>query len=78
MFRKLPDNWAQNKEHKMITECANQISSNHYFYRQKTNLDQIITFKNPNLDQIITFKNPKLGPDNNFTAYIYMYIYVHT
>ena len=24
------------------------------------------------MDQIITFKNPKLGPDNNFTAYIYM------
>ena len=37
-------------------------------------MDQIITLKNPNLDQIITFKNPKLGPDNNFTAYIYIYI----
>ena len=37
-------------------------------------MDQIITFKNPNLDQIITFKNPKLGPDNNFAAYIYIYI----
>ena len=34
------------------------------FYKKKTNLDQIITFK-----------NPKLGPDNNSTACIYIYIY---
>ena len=54
----------------MITECANQIAWNHYFYRLKTSLDQIITSKNPYLDQIITSQNPKLGPDNNFTAYI--------
>ena len=27
------------------------------------------------MDQIITFKTPKLGPDNNTTAYIYIYIY---
>ena len=25
-FRKLPDNWAPKKKHKMITECANQIA----------------------------------------------------
>ena len=30
--------------------------------------------KKTNLDQIITFKTPKLGPDNNTTAYIYIYI----
>ena len=29
-FRKLPQNWGQ-KKHKMITECAKQISWNHYF-----------------------------------------------
>ena len=28
-----------------------------------------------NLDQIITSKRAKLGPDNNLTAYIYIYIY---
>ena len=27
------------------------------------------------MDQIITSKTPKLGPDNNSTAYIYIYIY---
>ena len=26
IFRKLPENWAQKKKQKMITECANQIS----------------------------------------------------
>ena len=31
-------------------------------------------YKETNLDQIITFKTPKLGPDNNTTAYIYIYI----
>ena len=28
-----------------------------------------------NLDQIITFKRAKLGPDNNSTAYIYIYMW---
>ena len=36
IFRKLPENWGQKKKHKMITECAKQISWNHYFYRLKT------------------------------------------
>ena len=60
------------KKNKMITECANQISWNHYFYRLKNKLGPDNNIKNPNLDQIITLKNPKLGPDNNFTAYIYI------
>ena len=29
-----------------------------------------------NLDQITTSKTPKLGPDNNFTAYTYVYVYM--
>ena len=33
-------------------------------------------FKKTNLAQIITLETPKLGPDNNFTAYIYIYVYV--
>ena len=28
-----------------------------------------------NLAQLVKFKNPKLGPVNNFTAYMYIYIY---
>ena len=32
--------------------------------------------KKANLDQIITSKRAKLGPDNNFTACMYIYIYV--
>ena len=50
--------------------------------KQMANLDQIITIKRPNLDQIITIKKAKLGPDNNSTAYMYIYmcayIYIHT
>ena len=29
-----------------------------------------------NLDQIMTSHKAKLGPDNNTTAYIYIYIYI--
>ena len=30
-----------------------------------------------NLAQLVTFKNPKLGPVNNFTACIYICIYIY-
>ena len=32
---------------------------------------------NIDLAQIITLETPKLGPDNIFTAYIYIYICIH-
>ena len=35
------------------------------------NLAQLMSL---NLAQLMTFKDPKLGPDDNFTAYIYIYI----
>ena len=66
IFRKLPDNWAQ--KNIMIIECA-RIAWNHE-KKAKSNLDMLIT---PFLDQIITPETPKLGPDNNFTVYIYIY-----
>ena len=39
----------------------------------KKNLDQFLTY---NLDQFLTYKTPNLGPVFNFTAYIYIYIYL--
>ena len=38
------------------------------------NLDQFLTLS---LDQFLTLKPPNLGPILNFTAYIYIYIYMH-
>ena len=37
------------------------------------NLDQFLTLS---LDQFLTLKPPNLGPVSNFTAYIYIYIYM--
>ena len=37
---------------------------------------QTVLKKQTNLAQIITVENPKLGPDNNSTAYIYIYMCV--
>ena len=54
----------------MITE-QKQIAWNPYFYNSaKTNLDQITTL----LGQIITPETPKLGPDNNFTAHLFIFL----
>ena len=39
----------------------------------KTNLDQFLTL---NLDQFLTLKPPNLGSVFNFTAHIYIYIYI--
>ena len=41
--------------------------------KSKLNLDQKIAH---DLDQLLTYKAPKLGPDNNTTACIYIYIYM--
>ena len=56
----------------MITECS-KIAWNHYKNRLKRN--KLGPDNGPTLDQIRTYETPKLGPDNNFTACIYIYIY---
>ena len=43
IFRKMPDNWTQTKNIKIINWVCNKIAWNHYKDRLKTNLDQIIT-----------------------------------
>ena len=56
----------------MITVCAkNRLKP--LFYRLK----QLGPDNNTYLAQIITPKMAKLGPDNNFTAYIYISIYIY-
>ena len=54
----------------------------HTLFFQKKMLKSLIfivffanrVFRKTNLAQIITLENPKLGPDNNSTAHIYIYM----
>ena len=71
IFRKLADNWTHKSTQN--DNRAKAIAWNHYKYRPKITLAQLVPF---NLAQLVTFENPKLGPDNNFTAYMYIYIYM--
>ena len=52
-----------------------EIAKKHYKIgeKQQNHLDQFLTY---NLDQFLTYKTPNLGPVLNFTAYIYIYIYM--
>ena len=56
----------------MKIECA-KIARNHYKYAR----NDLGPDNNPYLAQIITPEKAKLGPDNNFTACIYTYIYIY-
>ena len=64
----MPDNWAP-KNHKMIIEQQKSPATT-------INIGQndLGPVNNPYLDQFITIKKAKLGPVNNFTAYVYIYM----
>ena len=53
---------------------SNKMCWNPYLYNA---LWQTMFKKKTNLDQIITPEKAKLGPDNNSTACIYIYIYIY-
>ena len=67
----MTDNWAQ-KHTQMITEWFQKPLET-----TKKDKNKLGPGSNPYLEQIITLSRAKLGPDNNFTSYIYTYTYIH-
>ena len=70
IFRKLANNWTQKKN----TQNDNWTPKNRLkplLSQCEINMAQLVTI---NLAQLVTIKKAKLGPGNNFTAYIYIYI----
>ena len=67
------ENWQTigHEKHKMIAE-QKQNRLKPPFFVAKMTLAQLVPL---NLAQLVTFKNPKLGPVNNSTAYIYIYMH---
>ena len=58
--------------HKLITECFKKSFETPF----KQAKDKLVPDNNPYLDQIITPERAKLGPDTNFTIYMYVCMYV--